>query len=85
MLASECDHSVNIPYSFFPGGPLRESRECLEGSLWPFLALSGFLGLRLGPWRPLVGITCWGKAIAFSCLARAKIGFVLTELCSVVG
>ena len=52
--------------------------------LWPFLALSGLPGLRLEPGGRTVGIKWRGKAMAFCCLTRRKIGLILTELCSFI-
>ena len=48
---------------------------------WQRFALSGLLGLRLGPSGGR-GLYKWrGEALAFSYLILNKIGFVLTELC----
>ena len=32
------------------------------------------------PWGRMVGIKCVGEAIAFSCLTRGEMGFVLAKL-----
>ena len=58
-------------------GNLGNTRTGLFGQFWPYLAL----GLRLGPSGRTDGIKWWGKAVAFSCLTRGKIGIILTELC----
>ena len=65
------------------GSFLREYMEFLEGALWPFLALSGVLGLRLRLWAPLFLIRWWGEMVAFSCLILSQIGLILAELCQV--
>ena len=63
----------------------REYRAYQEGALVLFLAFFGLLGLRLGPWGRTDGIQCLGEAVAYRCLTRGKIGFVLTELCAFIG
>ena len=60
---------------------LRECREFPKRALGLFLALSGILGLRLGPWGRTNGIKWWGKVVALSCLILSQIGLILTELC----
>ena len=43
-----------------------------------------YLGLRLWPWGRTDGIEWLAKAVALSCFILGKIGFVLTELCSII-
>ena len=60
---------------------LIEYREFPEGALWLLLALSGVLGVRLGPLGGTDGIRWLGKLVAFSCLILIQIGLILTQLC----